>query len=455
MKLSRKVAQNTALGFSCYFALVNLIIFLSFSRFRKDEFLSRLQSKALTIGNLLPERENLENRMLQILERNHDKKLISEVAVVLDESGSVEYASGEIPKQLWEDHDIDIIKESGSLEKKIGKYDLFGMTYKLNGRNLIILVAGEDRYGYSKLQFIGFALSISFLTSLLAVWVVNRFFIQKQMKPLENFEEQIRTFSFSPAVKFLPVHSEIDEIRELTKSYNNLLSKVMEAFQTQREFNSNASHELKTPITRIAFQIEGLMNNPSLPKEVRVVTRKIHSEIHQLSDLVNSLLLLSMIDHEVTDQQEFPERIDDMIFEAYDSVHRDFPDFEMSFAIRMLHEDSENNLELKCLRPLMVSGFRNLLKNACIYSKRKSAHLDIEVIDSSLLRVLVYNDGKLIQEEEIDKLFSPFVRGKNAKDVQGYGLGLRMTKRIFDKYGCKLSYTVQENKNCFIVEIRN
>jgi len=455
MKLSRKVSLNTASGFSIYFALVNLVIFFSFSHFRKLEFNYRLEEKAKTTGKLLLEVKEVNLEMMKILEKNNYNKLVNEIQIVLNQNFEKEYASAEYQEVLWTKSDLEVIKDKGRLEKTSGKFDILGLLYPVNGKNYYILIAAEDLWGNNKLNFIASALLISFLTSLLVIWVVNRFFIQQQMKPLDNFQKQIRDFSFSPPIDYLPEDSNIDEIRELPRSYNHLLSKVIGTFEAQREFNANASHELKTPITRMAFQTEVLINNSNLPQEVRFTMKKIHAEIHQLSDLVNSLLMLSNIENEKDMMEEFPERIDDMIFEAYDSVHRDFPEFEMSFSIRTIQDDLENNLELKCLRPLIVSCFRNLLKNACLYSVNHSARLEIEVLTEQKLLIRIYNNGSLLNEQEQQKLFEPFTRGKNSQGIQGYGLGLRMTKRILEKYNCRIQYSIKDGENCFTIEVMN
>jgi signal transduction histidine kinase len=455
MKLSRKVTIKTALGFSIYFALVNLIIFISFSEFRKEEFVFRLEEKAKTAGKLLLEVKEVNPELFKIIEKNNYNRLVNEVLIVLNKNHGVEYSSSAIKKHLWSEADLSIIREQGRLEKEDGNFDILGLYYPVDGSDYFIIIAAEDLWGNSKLRFIAFALGISFLLSLLVIWIVNRFFIQQQMKPLEKFQELISRFSFKPPLVYLSENSEIDEIQALAKAYNKLLSKVTATFESQREFNSNASHELKTPITRLAFQTEGLMNDASLPENTRNTITKIHSEIHQLSDLVNSLLLLSKIDNNEADIAGFPERIDDMVFEAYESVHRDFPEFEMLFSINTGNDNFENNLELQCLRPLVVSCFRNLLKNACLYSNEHRAELEIEVKDSNLVQIIICNTGRVLNTDEQKKLFEPFSRGKNSLGIQGYGLGLRMTRRILEKYKGEISYSIVNGKNCFNVLLHN
>jgi two-component system sensor histidine kinase ArlS len=456
MKLSRRVTINTALGFSMYFALVSVVIYLSFADFRREEFVSRLEEKARTTGRLLLEVNEVSTDLLRIIDRNSYNKLVNEVLIVLDDQFLIEYASSDDYLNLWDDADLRVIKENSRLVKRTGNLDVLGLKYPVNQNDYYIIISAEDRYGNRKLNFIAYALSIAFLSSLLVIWIVNRFFIQQQMKPLEKFQEQISHFSFNPPLQFLPEDSKIDEIKELAKSYNNLLAKVTEAFQVQREFNSNASHELKTPITRMAFQTEGLLNDPNLSVSSKATIKQINTEIHQLSDLVNSLLLLSRSDNLDEDLELYRERIDDMIFEAYELVRKDFPDFEMSFSIQTSESGHENSLEINCVRPLLVTCFRNLLKNACVYSNDARAKLTIEVIDSNNILIHISNNGKVLLDEDRRRLFEPFARGNNSLGIQGYGLGLRMTKRILDRHGADIAYTINpDRENCFSIHFRN
>jgi two-component system sensor histidine kinase ArlS len=455
MKLSRKVTFNTASGFSIYFALVNIIIYLSFAEYREEEFIFRLEEKAKTAGNLLLEVNKTNTDLLKIFENSGSSRLVNEMLLILNSKFEPVYSSSGAISGLWDKKDLLKIKKVGRLEKINGKFDVFGLLYKAQQKEFYIIVAAEDRWGNNKLRFIASAMFLSLISSLFVIWIANRFFIQQQLKPLENFQEQISRFSLGPTVTLLSQNSDIDEIKELTIAYNNLLTKVTQAFEIQREFNSNASHELKTPITRIAFQTEVLMNDLELPEKSRETIKKIHNEILQLSDLVNSLLLMSKLDKVDETQSEFTERIDEMIFEAYDSVHHDYPEFKMSFSINSLNNNFDNNMELKCLRPLIVSCFRNLLKNACIYSENQSAKLEITLQNAHNLNISIRNNGKVLTSEEREKLFEPFARGTNAQGIQGYGLGLRMTKRILEKYNAQIDYSVVEGENCFSIDFHN
>jgi signal transduction histidine kinase len=291
----------------------------------------------------------------------------------------------------------------------------------------------------------------TFIVGVVIVWATAYFFIKELLKPLDVFQELATTISANQLDVRLKETSSNDEINLLSKAFNQMLLRIEQAFDSQKAFTSNASHELRTPLARVAFQIENLLSNKSLAEDVRTTLKSIHSDVHQLSDLVNSLLLLSKFTRPELQAKFEKERIDEIIFKASEQVKKMEPAFELDFEI-IANETIDNTLEISGVKSLLEIVFINLLKNACIYSFNKKIKVKIEQTKPTELKVIVSNQGNFIPEEERSQLFQPFFRGTNASNTQGSGLGLRITKRILDYHQAGIEYkAILPYENQFVI----
>jgi two-component system, OmpR family, sensor histidine kinase ArlS len=259
------------------------------------------------------------------------------------------------------------------------------------------------------------------------------------LKPLDNFQKQITNISVNKLDIQLHETKHNDEINLLTKAFNIMLSRIESAFQSQKEFTSNASHEIRTPLTRIAFKVENLLQIPHHSLETIDYLKSINYDVHQLSDLVNSLLLLSKVNKDDAQKKFELLRVDEIIFSANEQVKKIEPKFDLSFEI-IDNQSFELSMEVRAVKSLLEIVFINLLKNASLYSKNPKANIIIEQIAPHQLKIIISNEGLTISETEQKKLFQPFMRGENSAQINGSGLGLRITKRILDYHSASIKY---------------
>ena len=100
---------------------------------------------------------------------------------------------------------------------------------------------------------------------------------------------------------------------------------------------------------------------------------------------------------------------------------------------------------------LLKSAFRNLIKNAYLYSDNKTVHISIET-QPKIIVITFVNTGSILSEEEKEKMYIPFFRGNNAMTSKGFGLGLSIVNKIADIHNAKLNYTAFEtNTNKFAI----
>ncbi|WP_232815970.1 sensor histidine kinase [Chryseobacterium capnotolerans] len=241
-----------------------------------------------------------------------------------------------------------------------------------------------------------------------------------------------------------------DEVNVLAKSFNTMIVRLNDVFQSQKDFTASASHEIRTPITRMAFQLENLIKFEEHSPKTLSSLQQIQRDVYQLSDLTNSLLLLTKFDKENIQSIYEDVRIDEVIFEAFEGVEKSYPELKLDFLIA--EETSENAfLTISGIQSLLVIVFINLFKNAAVYSDTTEVKLLITETSNNL-SVDVISHGATISEEEQAKLFEAFTRGNNAQNISGSGLGLRIVKRILEYHDADIFYSSpEENMNQFTV----
>lgn len=441
MSLKLRIAINIAIAFSVLFGLAAYIIYYSFSSFRIEEFRQRLEEKALTTAKLLVEVKEVDNQLLKLIDQNSINKLYNEKTLVFDDKYNLIYSSIDDAAITWDKNDLKKLKKEKNFFRSENEKDVLGIYYNFEHKEYFILTSAEDKYGYNKLNFLLFSLIVTFLTGSMLVWFTTYFFIERLLKPLDVFQKQITNISINKLDIQLYETKHNDEINLLTKAFNILLSRIESAFQSQKEFTSNASHEIRTPLTRIAFKVENLLQIPKHSIETIDYLTSINYDVHQLSDLVNSLLLLSKVNKDDAQQKFELLRIDEIIFFANEQVKKFNPKFDLNFEI-IDNQAFELSMEVRGVKALLEIVFVNLLKNASLYSTNPQVAIVIEQIAPHQLKINVSNEGITISEKEQQKLFQPFMRGENSAQINGSGLGLRITKRILDYHSANIKYQV-------------
>ncbi|RXR24497.1 sensor histidine kinase [Flavobacterium stagni] len=448
MTLKRKIAINVSIAFSILFGLAATYIYISFSNFRKEEFKDRLTEKALTTAKLLLEVKEIDNTILKLIDQNTINKLYNEKTLVFDGQYKLVYQSLDDSKIKYTKDDLVRLNNEKSFYKVNGDQELLGIYLPFENTDYYVLISAQDKYGYSKMQYLLYSLIITYIISITLVWLLTYFFIKKLLQPLDEFQKTITTISANALNIHLVENQSHDEINLLTKAFNQMLNRLEFSFNTQKEFTSNASHELYTPLTRISLQLENLMNAGNHPPETEQYLKNINNDVHQMADLINSLLLLAKLNQDEIGKKLETLRVDDLVFDAYSQMQRNFPDFTMHFELED-NEAVDNAFEIHGFKSLLQIVIVNLLKNAYLYSEDKKATVLIQQPDASTTLVTVKNSGKTLTAEEQHKLFQPFARGENSANIHGSGLGLRIVKRILDFHGAEIQYTADGKTNQF------
>ena len=225
----------------------------------------------------------------------------------------------------------------------------------------------------------------------------------------------------------------IERLVFITSYYmaENSIRPVKDAYNKQKEFIANASHELKTPIAvaRANFEALGTTEQPW--------TNNVDSELDRAAKLVNDLLVLARTDGRT--EKSAKKEVD---------IAKLLKKREQLIVARLGDKKIRMDLPEKANAKIAESDFAQivdiLLDNAVKYSKTK---IEVFLVDGVLT---VKNDGKTIPAEKLTKVFDRFYQ--TDKTAEGSGLGLAIAKAVAERNGWKIRAESDKKTTSFILE---
>ncbi|MDP9961261.1 ATP-binding protein [Chryseobacterium lathyri] len=439
MSLKRKIALTISVAFSLLFAMVMAVIYLSFNDFRRDEFKERFRQRLEFTSHFISRSKDFEEEAPVFFNENSDNILLNETILIFNKDKELVYSTIKDRNVTWDNALLKELDEKKIIYTEKTVPEIYAALRKINGENYYILTSAFDTNGKSKLEFLKYLLITAYVMSTLLIGFFSYYFMGRFLRPLEDLNTEISEVTAHKLTTQIPVQESNDEINVLAKSFNTMIARLDDVFQSQKDFTASASHEIRTPITRMAFQLENLIKFEEHSPETLSSLKQIQRDVYQLSDLTNSLLLLTKFDKENIQSIYEEVRIDEVIFEAFEAVEKSYPALKLDF---LISEDTSENglLIISGIQSLLIIVFINLFKNAAVYSD--NAEVDVLIKETNdQLSVDVISHGDTIPEEEQAKLFEAFMRGNNSQNISGSGLGLRIVKRILEYHNAKIKYS--------------
>ncbi len=452
MKLKTKISLLISLLFSILYGLASVVILFLFSNFRKEEFENRLEKRAITSIKLLANIKEIDIHLLKAIDHNSIHELQDEKTLIFDSKFQLIYSSIDDAKVIWTLDDLRELKKQNTFFRSDGNYEMYGLYYVNKGIEYYSLISAKDDHGQRKLEYLIYILISTYLIFTLTFWIFSSFLVKKLFIPLNNFHSKIKIINENNLDARIDLNKGENEIDLIANEFNLMLSRIDQSYKFQKEFTANVSHELRTPLSRISVQIENKISDQTISDESRRFLNKILSDIDQLTELINSLLVLSKLNIQHESENQF-HRIDEIIYDCIEKINVSYPDFKIKLEINVT-ENIVDLIELKGNRSLLEIAVKNLLKNACIYSIDKKAIVKISQ-EKNNLKLQIINSGPIILEDERKNLFQPFMRGKNTKNINGTGLGLRIVYRIVMQHNGEIIYSnPSDNLNVFTIIFR-
>jgi two-component system sensor histidine kinase ArlS len=318
-------------------------------------------------------------------------------------------------------------------------------------RDFIVVVAGHDEDGLERVETLNKILVISLILGVFLTALISFLFARQLLRPITQIIREVKEISSFDLSHRVRAGTGQDEMSQLGNTFNDLLSRLQEAFAIQRRFISNASHELSTPLTSVSSQVEVILQKDRSADEYKQVLHSVREDVHQMRQLTKSLLEIAK-----TGSQggiELNEvRVDEVLMKVVGEVKKGNAEYNVELDFGEFPED-EKDFVVFGNSELLYIAVKNVVENGCKYSPDKRSEVDLSFAYHKVF-VRVVNQGAVIPAEEITQIFQPFYRGASTGATRGFGLGLAMAERIIALHkGTIHVVSNQANGTTFTIEL--
>lgn len=260
------------------------------------------------------------------------------------------------------------------------------------------------------------------------------FFVSgRALKPLKEFSETVEKVQAQNLADYTIEENRIAELDRLRTSYNKMLLRLSESFETQRQFTGNAAHELRTPLALIQAQLD-LYHTTEHPDSTTVAGETIQMVTEQnerLSKLVRTLLDMSELQTvSRNDRIELHSLIEEVLTDLEPLAQE--KKVELIQRSQGAGAKADEELFLTGSDILIYRMLYNLVENAIKYN-RENGSVTVSAIRKKNEVVLTVSDtGNGIDEAFREQIFEPFFRvdKSRSRELGGVGLGLAMVREV-------------------------
>ena len=352
----------------------------------------------------------------------------------------------ETKSDVWQYIKPNYKYDQNKVESKFIEFEPYMiMTGKIqidNSEYLIQIIRENDLFddfieGY--LPTLGLTLILGLILSAIGAMYVSKNFINRLRKFITTMNE-IKEKGFNARAEVSGFNDEIDKMKIV---FNSMMDDLEDAFEDQSRFVSDASHELKTPLTALQGHLNlikrwGKNDKERLEKSIDICL----NEVERLKKIVNDMLLLSKTEKEEVDLSKIdeinPKIIVEEVIEHYNVLN---PDVKYITSI-------EDNIKMKIdpndLKQLLIIFIDNSIK----YNNKENIEIEIKLrhLDNKV-NLEIKDNGMGIPKDELNNVMKRFYKvDKSRVKNNSFGIGLSIASRIVNNYNGKISIDSELNK---------
>lgn len=430
MQIRTRLTLQFALMAGGILVAFSLIVYSLSANYRKMEFKERLKEKAINTAKLLIEVKEIDDGLMQIIDSANYSSLEDIEVVVYDYfKRSRIYASGVNSGIDFNEELLSKIRNNGEFVFSSGEREAIGLLYTNGLRRFVVIASASDRYGVSKINNLLLILILGLLASTVFTIIIGLFFSRQALKPISGLVTRVASISASSLGKRLDEGNGTDEIAQLAITFNEMLDRIEKAFQIQKSFVSNASHELRTPLAAITSQIEVALIKDRSGDDYKEVLSSLLEDARGLNSLANNLLEIARSEQDISALKLAPVRLDELLIQTQAEINAIHPEYVIETEITEALSNDEQELTITGNENLLKLIFINLLDNACKFSEGGVVKASLGFFPEYVV-ISIRDNGIGISSEEIQYIFEPFFRAKNAVNHRGHGIGLSLIQKI-------------------------
>lgn len=383
MKTGNKIALFYTTITIGIIAVVTVVFYFVATSYISRLYYSYLTEKAYAVAEKHWEKDEVDEEDYARIQKHYEETLPVASEILLNADSLAEthavlsrYLTDDKINDLYNGHVVRFHQD-----KELGA----AVYYPDNEGNFIVVVVSSNQYGGDIQQRIGWLLLGMLVVSAVLIYFVGRLYATR------------------------------------------MVDRIDAAYQSEKSFISNASHELNNPLTAIQGECEISLLKERTPAEYQAALGRIASETKRIIQLMKNLLFLSHGDKEILKNER------ETVLLA---------DFLMQFVGNRIKFTTDNFAFVIEANPYLLKiAINNILNNACKYSGE--APVEMRLQGSTLT---ITDTGIGIPEEEITRVYQPFYRASNTREFAGHGIGLSLSMRILRTYGAEVNILSEVGK---------
>lgn len=429
MTLRNRFTLISSLSFGIVTIIAFAVVFFAYYDSTKISYFEKLRNTALISAIYYLEKDELPKSRHAQIKTEYNHLIENKKVAVYNKYNEVTFGQNLSDKNIKALH-LKTARSNKVVQFMSGNHFYYGIFYPDNQGDFVVFVKSPNDSFTSQMLRLSIIMLCVLLLGLLSIYFLSRYLSKIVYKPLTNVVERINNVDYTTISNAITATNTHDEIEELIKSYNKLFGRISESILVQQNFINYVSHEFKTPLAAISGNLEVFAQKDRTPEEYKKVVKESLENVYEIESILNNLLLMSGLTKLEKSHQQL--RVDELIWKIYEKLNTKALENQSSIKIN-LQVNTPDLLEFPGNETLLYLALYNIVENAIKYSNNNPIEIILSERHGSLL-IEVKDKGKGISVEDLEKITETFYRGKNVDNVRGSGIGLSLSKSIFDHH---------------------
>ncbi|MFF2448407.1 sensor histidine kinase [Neobacillus sp. NPDC058068] len=318
-----------------------------------------------------------------------------------------------------------------------------GMPITFNGEKFALFIRPNIKFLFNEMHILfGWILALAITLTIVMV-VINTKYLVKPISKLTKATTLLANGDFNVKLDI----TRHDELGELSHSFLRMAGKLEQIEDMRKEFISNISHDIQSPLSNIKGYTNLLENDSISNEERNQYISIINAEIKRLSTLTKQLLLLASLDRNEDLLKKKPFNVGQQMKEL-------IRNYQWAISEKgIMLSYSTPDIEIIGDPSLLNTVWDNLLSNAIKYNKPNGS-IEISIEEKQQSIYFIFKDtGIGMKNTEVERIFDRFYRADMARTrtIEGTGLGLSITKTIVALHGGHIDVKSKENEGTTII----
>lgn len=407
------------------------VVYFTFLKVMEAEFYDRLTDRTMVTAKLYLEADEISSDALDKVREKYLESLNSEVIRIYNDRNSASFIGDD--EQFWTNNIINKVRKAGKLRFKEGDRQVVGIFYKDNQGDFVILASAIDKGTAMRISKLLKVMIVVFIIIFIVLLFCGRWIAKRMLSPLTIFMEQVKMIKSNNLHYRVAEGRNNDEITLLARSFNNLMEHLEHSFILQKTFVANASHELRTPVTRMVISAELALSRERDIPAYKGTLNSVLEDAEKLDQIITALLKLAQADLEYSAALKEDVRIDELLWQLQSEWNE--RKGNGSLQIEMINmPDTVEPLTVNASYTLLQIALDNIIGNAFKFSADKTVTCIMEVSPAGI-KLVISDKGMGISLEILPEIFKPFYTNSGKSGQEGHGMGLYLAHKIITLFG--------------------